>query len=395
MKPCGKIILIIIGICALPAVGWSQCLTLSEPLFLQAPDSVCAARKELVIKTAHVKITGARYLWRTPLKDTITADSILRFALPSARLSGNYSVAILLDTCQTAFFGPINVQVVGAIRTTADTIKTVVVCSSGDPSVTSKFTTGGKVSGEWFGPEGVSFDLKTTPSTLVKGVPQGETMIVWRLSTTVCPFFHNDTFLIRREIKPVLETDGITLKAGESSKIINLGQLAGSNLNLIKDIDILITKQAKNGLLEKLSDGKRLKYNRGANFQGQDEFELKVCNTKCPNFCSATIPYTIDVQFDERYPNVLIPKILAPRDPQNARVFIIEKIEEYPENELVILNRWGNRLVEFTNYTKQKAWDGTKNGSLLPSGAYYYLLQVKDPKGKTLRPLSGIFYIVY
>jgi gliding motility-associated-like protein len=390
-----KIILIIIGIGALPDVGWSQCLTLSEPLFLQAPDSICAAQKELVIKTSRVNKTGVKYLWRTPLKDTITADSVLRFAAPSVRLSGNYSVAILLDTCQTAFFGPINVQVVGAIRTTADTVKTVVLCDNADPKLVSNFKTSPKISGEWFGADGVIFDAKNAPSTLVKGVPQGESLVVWTLSTSVCPSFFSDSFLIRREIKPLLLTEGITLRAGESSKIIHLGQLAGSNLNLLKDIDMLITRQPKNGVLEKLSDGKRLKYNRGLNFQGQDDFELKVCNSKCPNFCSSAISYTIDVQFDERYPNVLMPKMLAPKNPQTARVFTIEKIEQYPENELVILNRWGNALVKFTNYNNQNAWDGTQNGSLLPSGAYYYLLQVKDPKGKTLRPLSSIFYIVY
>lgn len=116
---------------------------------------------------------------------------------------------------------------------------------------------------------------------------------------------------------------------------------------------------------------------------------------KCPNLCSAPVPYTIDVLFDEHYPNVTMPKLLAPHDLGDAKVFRIEKIEDYPENELQILNRWGNTILTFKNYKNQTAWDGTVNSGLLPAGAYYYLFQAQDPKGKPLKPLASIFYLVY
>ena len=71
MKLYSNILSFVIGILALPISSIGQCLTLSEPLLLQAPDSICAEKKELVIKTSRAKETGAKYFCRTPKKNTI------------------------------------------------------------------------------------------------------------------------------------------------------------------------------------------------------------------------------------------------------------------------------------------------------------------------------------
>ncbi len=395
MKSFSHIFLSVIGMLNLSVSVFGQCLTLSEPLFLQAPDSICSEKKELVIKASRIKESGVKYFWQTPMKDTITTDSILRIAHPTVLNSGDYYVAILVDTCRTAFFGPINVQVIGVQKTKADTVKTLISCNSAEITVASKHKTNHSVFGKWIGTEGVTFEQQNAPMTVVKGLKEGESMVVWMLSTTICPFFVKDTFIIQHEVAPVLQTDGVSLKAGEASKTIHLGQVAGSNLNLIDEVSINITKPPKNGTLEILSDGKRLKYNRGDDFRGRDAFELKVCNVRCPNLCSAAVPYTVDVFFDERYPNVTMPKLLTPKEMGDAGLFLIEKIEDYPENELLILNRWGNTIATFKNYKNQTAWDGHKGSGLLPSGAYYYLFKAHDPKGKPLKPLASIFYLIY
>jgi gliding motility-associated-like protein len=61
--------------------------------------------------------------------------------------------------------------------------------------------------------------------------------------------------------------------------------------------------------------------------------------------------------------------------------FIIEHIEDYPSNELLIFDRSGTLHYSATGY--QNNWDGTANkgqynGSKVPSGTYYYILRVKD-----------------
>lgn len=58
--------------------------------------------------------------------------------------------------------------------------------------------------------------------------------------------------------------------------------------------------------------------------------------------------------------------------------FTIEGIENFPNNELKIFNRWGNSVFEQKGYKGQ--WNGTWNNKLLPDGTYFYLLD--DGEGK-------------
>ncbi len=51
--------------------------------------------------------------------------------------------------------------------------------------------------------------------------------------------------------------------------------------------------------------------------------------------------------------------------------FVISNLELYPDNELVILNRWGNEV-----YSK-KSYDNLWDGSNLSEGTYFYILKVK------------------
>ncbi len=50
----------------------------------------------------------------------------------------------------------------------------------------------------------------------------------------------------------------------------------------------------------------------------------------------------------------------------------IKNIDLYPENSLVIVNRWGDEVYKATGYTNNRAWDGGN----LASGTYFYALDV-------------------
>ncbi|WP_423147296.1 gliding motility-associated C-terminal domain-containing protein [Rubrolithibacter danxiaensis] len=52
--------------------------------------------------------------------------------------------------------------------------------------------------------------------------------------------------------------------------------------------------------------------------------------------------------------------------------WIIKNIDLYPDNNLTIMNRWGDPVFKCKGYSGSKAWDG---GSVLP-GTYFYLLDV-------------------
>jgi gliding motility-associated-like protein len=75
---------------------------------------------------------------------------------------------------------------------------------------------------------------------------------------------------------------------------------------------------------------------------------------------------------------LFIPEGFSPNgDGYNDR-FVILGIEAYPENQLVILNRQGVKLLDRINYRND--WDGTPEmggvlGGQLREGTYYYIFR--------------------
>ena len=74
--------------------------------------------------------------------------------------------------------------------------------------------------------------------------------------------------------------------------------------------------------------------------------------------------------------------------------FTIDCIDQYPNNTLMIVNRWNNTVYKKKGYNN--TWDGTSNGRAtvnagekLPVGTYYYILDLGD--GST--PKKGWIYI--
>ena len=56
--------------------------------------------------------------------------------------------------------------------------------------------------------------------------------------------------------------------------------------------------------------------------------------------------------------------------------FTIDGIEDFPNNEVQIFNRWGNMVYEQKGYKGQ--WGGTWNNQDLPDGTYFYLLDTGE-----------------
>ena len=58
---------------------------------------------------------------------------------------------------------------------------------------------------------------------------------------------------------------------------------------------------------------------------------------------------------------------------------IIDGIEKYPNNEVTVFNRWGNKVYSKKSYSNDLPWDGTWDGNMLPDGTYFYI--IKDGEG--------------
>jgi len=84
----------------------------------------------------------------------------------------------------------------------------------------------------------------------------------------------------------------------------------------------------------------------------------------------------------------------SPNGDGTNEVFYIECIEKYPNNNLQIFNRWGNKVYEKNGY--DNTWDGTSMGRAtinqeqkVPIGTYYYILDCRD--GKTPQKTGWLY----
>ena len=81
--------------------------------------------------------------------------------------------------------------------------------------------------------------------------------------------------------------------------------------------------------------------------------------------------------------NVFIPNLFSPNGDGTNDVFEIRGLNLFAENNLVIINRWGNEVFHGSNY--QNTWTGAG----LNEGTYYYLLKVKDNAGAEWQVFKG------
>lgn len=70
---------------------------------------------------------------------------------------------------------------------------------------------------------------------------------------------------------------------------------------------------------------------------------------------------------------------LTPNGDGSNDIWYVDNIEQFPENNVKIFNRWGDLVWERENYNNEddKVWKGTnKEGKDLPDGTYFYIADV-------------------
>jgi gliding motility-associated-like protein/uncharacterized repeat protein (TIGR01451 family) len=110
-----------------------------------------------------------------------------------------------------------------------------------------------------------------------------------------------------------------------------------------------------------------------------DEFSYEVCTEFD---CQSTTVF-VKVQCD----GIVVYNGFSPNGDGTNETFKIDGLSAYPEHNIMIFNRWGNKVFESGNYRND--WDGKWNDKLLPYGTYFYLIFLE--KGK--KPLSGYVQI--
>ncbi|MBP9070218.1 MAG: gliding motility-associated C-terminal domain-containing protein, partial [Bacteroidia bacterium] len=100
------------------------------------------------------------------------------------------------------------------------------------------------------------------------------------------------------------------------------------------------------------------------------------------------VPTVFEVEFD-----FFIPQGFSPNGDGVNDLFEIRGIRFFPDNELKIINRWGNTVYIKKGYAN--TWDGTTEigieigGNKLPEGTYYYILNLNN----NTKPYTGFLYL--
>jgi len=85
---------------------------------------------------------------------------------------------------------------------------------------------------------------------------------------------------------------------------------------------------------------------------------------------------------------LFIPNLYTPNGDGTNDTFEIRGLELFPENDLIIVNRWGNEVYKATNY--QNNWTGEG----LNEGTYYYVLRVKEAAGGEWQVFKGYITLI-
>ncbi|MDA3880226.1 MAG: gliding motility-associated C-terminal domain-containing protein [Prolixibacteraceae bacterium] len=121
-----------------------------------------------------------------------------------------------------------------------------------------------------------------------------------------------------------------------------------------------------------------LNYSPDFDFMGKDSLYYKVCDHY--GICdTAKVVITVE--------DLVLPaEVFTPNNDGYNERFVIKNLEHYPDNHLVIFNRWGNKVFEQSNYNND--WTGHSNikyklgDKPLPVGVYYYVLKYANNRIK-------------
>jgi gliding motility-associated-like protein len=110
----------------------------------------------------------------------------------------------------------------------------------------------------------------------------------------------------------------------------------------------------------------------GTNYQDSPEFE----NTQSGRYTIYVREKNGCGEVSMQYTHFVIPKFFTPNGDNFNDTFDLTGIENYDSSQVNIFDRYG-KLLKNSNNTPF-SWDGTFNNRALPSGDYWYMIQIED-----------------
>jgi gliding motility-associated-like protein len=329
----------------------SQTLTLTDPPAIVVTSTLNNSSCTTIADgSASVAVSGGTptftYTWFGPATFTSNAQNI------SNIFSGSYSLNV---TDNNGCIKNTILQVVPTITITADAGNNALVCPTSSVVLTAT-NSAGAVIYNWFLLPNNLTPIATTPTLFVTSNAVGASSFVLQTisSSSVCVAF--DTVIVNSFPLPIVDAgpsytisvySTVTIGGSPTSAFGNTFTWTPS---FTLDDSTIANPVASNTI--------------------NTTYTVSVTDAVTGCIANDTVQVLI-------YPEVVIPNGFSPNGDSKNERWIIDNIEQFPENTVEVYNRWGERLFYSQGYAVP--FDGRYKGKDLPVGTYYYIINLNHP----------------
>lgn len=208
---------------------------------------------------------------------------------------------------------------------------------------------------------------ESSESSVIGASAGNSYVLTWSLFNDGCGVYSSDDIILHSPEDPKAEIDSLELGQGEAVDIFVLvNDWHDQHLVTVNIVEEPMHGSADVGLNEFVD------YRADDDYFGTDEFIYEICLDECPSMCD-----TAQVKLLIR-PYLEIPDVITPNGDGANDTFFITGLENFPNNELYVYNRWGREVFGTANY--QNDWEGMWQGKTLPEGTYYYVFKETDTR---------------
>ncbi len=358
-----------------------------KPVYgLTAPDSVCGNNPILLRADDLFPGPGVRYRWQFPDgREESTGVNTYQISHAKSKDTGEYFVARDSGGCVSVFFGPVLIDVLSleGLRAGPDT----ALCQ--DARVALRGSVPAQGTAVWTSLQGAAIENPNAPNTFATGLKPGLNQFVWKVALGICPEAASDTASIYLEKRPQLADDFYQIE--RIQEVAGMNVLLNDDLSGVLDTVIAGYTNPVSGILTYLDPRRSFLYTAEPEFRGRVTFQYIVCNPDAACFAPCD-----SAQVEIEVLNLPDPaEGLILEDPGLNGQWVIKGLSGFTRVEARILNRWGDVVYETEQYRNEDPWAGRRGGqgSYVPPGTYYYVLQAYDGAEKIGKPQTGALYV--
>lgn len=372
-----------------------RCLSIGEGTTLvlrEIPDQPIITGESNICPGASLELTApayeegaVEYLWQTPNGEIRTVDPVFTEAPVTIMATGDYFLSVERHGCISDLSPSFPLRVTTPPEV-ADAGTDAFACGNSTILLQAQMPEEGNARWESFSSSSI-IHQPSAAETSVVDLSEGVNIFYWILSTEECPDYSIDSVTITHFPKLQAMEDQLIIPENETFLDFNVLENDPMPSDHLCWTDLVSIPEE--GILEDMGDG-NFSFKRPSGFEGTIPFQYQLCyeTAECEAICD-TAMVQLQVELDPFDPGLFIPDGITPNnDGLNDRL-IIEGIDNYPQNELSIFDRWGNHLYSAAPY--QNNWEGTYQDQPLPEGAYYFILKTDVVEKRTLK---GRIYII-